>query len=128
MIKTPYDFLRKYIKLPRPIEIWRDVPNKWTPKLIYFYGNMALGESLGQIHKPISVFNTIVGILILFKLEGIASSEIIISIGVLIFFFLLIAGHALLASGFIKQQAELSMYQVPDIIEIRDNLRNLVNN
>lgn len=123
--KNIYGALRKYAKLPRPTEVWRNVPDKWTLKFIYLYVDLALSQSLSVAMKPMSIFNTIVGLLILFKLSGLSNAPLII-FGVLLLFALLIFGHVLLTSGFAKQQSELSFTQSPDTIEMRDNIRILV--
>lgn|SRR3990167_9715436 len=123
--KNLYGFLRKYIKLPRPSEIWRNIPDKWTPKLMYFYADMALANALSFAMKPVSIFNTIVGVLILFKLNNLPISPLIV-MGVVIFFGALVVGHIMIVEGFMKQQAELTNSQSPDLVEMRDNIRKLM--
>ena|SRR3990167_1851680 len=123
--KNLYGLLRKYAKLPRPDEIWKDSPNKWGVWQILLYGDMALSVPLGYGMKPMSIFNTIVGLLILFKLEELPTTPLII-FGVVLFFTLLIAGHLAIAMGFIKRGAELQNSQNTDLIEIRDNVRKLL--
>ena len=124
--KNLYGLLRKYTKLPRPNEIWRSVPNRWTFKLAYFYANMALSESMSHAQKPMSIFNTIVGLLILFELKQIAPAWILVIVGIALFLGLLIVGHTLIAIGFLKQQAELKVNNEPDLLEIRNNVRKLM--
>src|SRR3990167_10204965 len=123
--KNLYGLLRKYLKLPRPDEIWKNTPNKWGAWQVFLYADMALSLPLAYAGKPLSIFNTIVGLLILFKLEELPTTPLII-LGVVLFFTLLIAGHLAIAMCFIKRGAELQNSQNTDLIEIRDNLRKLL--
>src|SRR3990167_7999689 len=123
--KNLYGFLRKYAKLPRPDEIWKNVPNKWGLWQMLLYADMSLSLPLGYAQKPVSIFNTIVGLLILFKLNDLPTTPLII-FGVVLFFFLLILGHIGIVAGLIKRGAELQNSQNTDLIEIRDNVRKLL--
>jgi len=123
--KNLYGLLRKYLKLPRPDEIWKNVPNRWGAWQILLYGDMALSLPLAYAGKPISIFNTIVGLLILFKLNDLPTTPLII-FGIVLFFVLLIVGHIGIATGLIKRGAELQNSQNTDLMEIRDNVRKLL--
>ena len=123
--KNVYGLLRKYLKLPRPNEIWKNVPNKWGAWQVLLYADMALSVPLGYGMKPMSIFNTIVGLLILFQLNDLPATPLII-FGVVLFFTLLIAGHLAIVIGFIKRGTELQNSQNTDLIEIRDNVRELL--
>ena len=123
--KNVYGLLRKYLKLPRPNEIWKNVPNKWGAWQVLLYADMALSVPLGYGMKPVSIFNTIVGLLILFQLNDLPATPLII-FGVVLFFTLLIAGHLAIVMGFIKRGTELQNSQNTDLIEIRDNVRELL--
>ena len=123
--KNLYGLLRKCLKLPRPDEIWKNVPNKWGTWQILLYGDMALSLPLAYAGKPISIFNTIVGLLILFKLNDLPTAPLII-FGIVLFFFLLIVGHVGIVGGLIRRGAELQNSQNTDLMEIRDNVRKLL--
>ena len=123
--KNLYGLLRKYLKLPRPDEIWKNVPNKWGLWQGLLYGDMALSLPFAYAGKPISIFNTIVGLLILFKLNDLPTTPLII-FGIVLFFVLLIVGHIGIATGLIKRGAELQNSQNTDLMEIRDNVRKLL--
>ena len=123
--KNIYGLLRKYLKLPRPDEIWKNVSNKWGAWQVLLYADMALSLPLAYAGKPISIFNTIVGLLILFKLNDLPTAPLII-FGIVLFFVLLIVGHIGIATGLIKRGAELQNSQNTDLMEIRDNVRKLL--
>ena len=123
--KNLYGLLRKYLKLPRPDEIWKNTPNKWGAWQVFLYADMALSLPLAYAGKPISIFNTIVGLLILFKLNDLPTTPLII-FGIVLFFVLLIVGHIGIATGLIKRGAELQNSQNTDLMEIRDNVRKLL--
>src|SRR3990167_8750067 len=125
--KNPYGLLRKYLKLPRPTEIWKNVPDKWGIWQILLYADLALAVPLGYAQKPMSIVNTIIGLLILLEIKQVASGGIVIIAGVILFFLLLIAGHLAITMGLIKRGAELQNSQNTDLIEIRDNVRKLLN-
>ena len=126
--KNLYGVLRKYLKLPRPPEIWRNVPDKWTFWQILLYADMILSVPLGYAQKPMSIVNTIIGLLILLEVKQVASGGIVIIAGLILFFLLLIAGHIAVVMGLIKRSAELQNSQNSDLIEIRDNVRKLLDN
>ena len=123
--KNLYGLLRKYLKLPRPDEIWKNTPNKWGAWQVFLYADMALSLPLAYAGKPISIFNTILPLLILFKLNDLPTTPLII-FGIVLFFVLLIVGHIGIATGLIKRGAELQNSQNTDLMEIRDNLRKLL--
>src|SRR3990167_8698260 len=83
--KNPYGILRKYLKLPRPTDIWKNVPDKWGAWQILLYADMALATPMGYAQKPMSIINTIIGVMILFEVKKMASSGTVIIIGILLF-------------------------------------------
>lgn len=122
-----YRTLRKFAKLPRPDEIWGEaVTNKWTPRLIYFYGKLVFGEAMSHLTFPKSILDTILLFLVLFEIKDVAPDWVIVIIGAVGVIAILIIGHILTVMGFIKQQTQLQVSQTPDMIEIRDNIRTLI--
>ena len=65
---------------------------------------------------------------VLLEVKQVASGGIVIIAGLILFFLLLIAGHIAVVMGLIKRSAELQNSQNSDLIEIRDNVRKLLDN
>jgi len=125
--KNLYGLLRKYLKLPRPTEIWGEkVGNKWSPRLVYFYGRLAFGAAMGHLSMPKALLDTAIMFLVLFEVKEIATTWLLVLIGTSIIFAILSVGHILTVNDFIKQENQLAISQSPDMIEIRDNVREIM--
>lgn len=114
-----YRLVRKVVKLPRPNEIWgNEIRNSWRPYTIYLYFRMCMNQTLSHVGAVMGLFNTIVGLLILFELKDIASPKTVILGGLALFLFILALGHTIVAVGIMKKETMLLNSQNPEIREI----------
>ena len=114
--------LQLIFRMPRPNMIWGNkVENNWNLMTGYLYMRYIFNAGSGQVY---GVWNIIQSSLLLYVAFSNKTDAIVVAVvGVLSFF---VVGHILVVIGFQKKEANLANSQNPDLMEIKNDVKEIL--